>query len=667
MSQDNRMIQITDKDIERVERLFFPNGGNFKDDKNERYTFIKCLDRSVSVHACPGSGKTTCLLAKLFLLSEKMSFEDGSGICVLTHTNVAMNEIKDKLGNKADRLFQYPNFFGTIQSFADRYLAIPCYCRRYRKRPQFIDTEIQKQRMLKTYYLKDVDNKILNSLKSYHYSCESFGNDFFGNYTITKGDAGEFELIKSKTKEPIKLRKLNSKNDWSSDEKKQIIEAAIKLKGKIIKEEAVLSFEDAYDFSFIYLSQNPKLKASFSSRFKFAFIDEMQDTNLHQKKLLEAIFDNTVIVQCLGDLNQSILADNELDSSWKKESGFMEITGSKRFSQPIANLLRCAAIEPQNQLTGLDHINIPIYIITYDSQTQQDVLEKFVELIKMYELDKKSKETKRPIKAVGWIGKKKEGLTIACYFKGFCKEHKSKKATFPNLITLLSLSKNITPKEFKNNIINAILEILYLGEIKNQSCGNLRYYSKTSLIDFINKSSDELLLSLYANIAKWYQSLATIELAELHSKIAEFFLTNIYPSLKVTLNPKATDYIKKNQIEEISVEQANAGNKYQSKNPELKDIEVQIGTVHSVKGETHTATLYLETKYYKTCGYHLMEQLCGTPYSCSGKNRNTHRDKCMKVAHVGFSRPTDLLCVALEKSLVDKNRDKLKGFGWEII
>ena len=126
MSQD-LMLKITDSDIKRAEALFFNGKGSFQDEMCERHAFIKCIDKSIDVEACPGSGKTTCLLAKLYLLSEKMPFENGRGICVLTHTNVAINEIKNKLGAKPDRLFQYPNFFGTIQSFVDKYLAIPYY------------------------------------------------------------------------------------------------------------------------------------------------------------------------------------------------------------------------------------------------------------------------------------------------------------------------------------------------------------------------------------------------------------------------------------------------------------------------------------------------------------------------------------------------------------
>ncbi|WP_220429199.1 UvrD-helicase domain-containing protein [Tenuifilum thalassicum] len=87
-------MQITDDDIKRVEKIFFPNGESFEDPNNERYNFIKCIDKSIHLQACPGSGKTTALLAKIYLLSEKMPFENNRGICVLTHTNVAIDIIK---------------------------------------------------------------------------------------------------------------------------------------------------------------------------------------------------------------------------------------------------------------------------------------------------------------------------------------------------------------------------------------------------------------------------------------------------------------------------------------------------------------------------------------------------------------------------------------------
>ena len=78
---------------------------------------------SIDVQACPGSGKTTLVAAKLMLLAQKWPSEH-QGICVLSHTNVAKDQIIDRLVRsnivEARRLLEYPHFIGTIQEFVNR-------------------------------------------------------------------------------------------------------------------------------------------------------------------------------------------------------------------------------------------------------------------------------------------------------------------------------------------------------------------------------------------------------------------------------------------------------------------------------------------------------------------------------------------------------------------
>jgi hypothetical protein len=187
-------IKISDRDIERVENLFFSNGGTFKDDNNERYNFIKCIDKSIHLQACPGSGKTTTLLAKIYLLSEKMPFENNRGICCLTHTNVAIDIIKKRLGDKADHLFRYPNFFGTIHSFVDRYLAIPAYIKMFGYRPLYIETILPKERMENTPCLKGVKQEVFKKLLYYN-----LRKNIFGYYICKEGN----EILNYQKGEPI--------------------------------------------------------------------------------------------------------------------------------------------------------------------------------------------------------------------------------------------------------------------------------------------------------------------------------------------------------------------------------------------------------------------------------------------------------------------------------
>lgn len=73
--------EISDQDIESTEKLLLPEGAHFQEDARN---VIRCW-HSTDVAACPGSGKTTVLLAKLKLLADRMPFVNGAGICVLSY------------------------------------------------------------------------------------------------------------------------------------------------------------------------------------------------------------------------------------------------------------------------------------------------------------------------------------------------------------------------------------------------------------------------------------------------------------------------------------------------------------------------------------------------------------------------------------------------------
>lgn len=131
-------IDITDDDIRYAERILLPEGKEFDD---ERKAFIRNLN-TIDLQAVPGSGKTTALLAKLLIIERKLPFSDGSGILIISHTNTAIDEIKEKVQKHCPKLFSYPNFIGTIQSFVDTFLAIPMFVHWKGKKPIRIDSEI---------------------------------------------------------------------------------------------------------------------------------------------------------------------------------------------------------------------------------------------------------------------------------------------------------------------------------------------------------------------------------------------------------------------------------------------------------------------------------------------------------------------------------------------
>lgn len=93
-------------------------------------------------------------------------------------------------------------------------------------------------------------------------------------------------------------------------------------------------------------------------------------------------------------------------------------------------------------------------------------------------------------------------------------------------------------------------------------------------------------------------------------------------------------------------------------------IEIKVDTVHSVKGETHVATLYMETFYHT--GHeskHLWNQFLGEKYETT--QSDSIKKEALKIAYVAMSRPRYLLCVAIHKSHF-KDSEKIRKL-WNVI
>jgi DNA helicase-2/ATP-dependent DNA helicase PcrA len=116
-------LEITEDDISNLEtELEHLTKPKIIFDQSRRHAIINNED----VQACPGSGKTTMVAAKLILVAKKWT-ETRRGICVLTHTNVAVEEILKLLlvHPSGHKLQTYPHFVGTIQEFVNRFLGLP--------------------------------------------------------------------------------------------------------------------------------------------------------------------------------------------------------------------------------------------------------------------------------------------------------------------------------------------------------------------------------------------------------------------------------------------------------------------------------------------------------------------------------------------------------------
>jgi hypothetical protein len=109
--------------------------------------------------------------------------------------------------------------------------------------------------------------------------------------------------------------------------------------------------------------------------------------------------------------------------------------------------------------------------------------------------------------------------------------------------------------------------------------------------------------------------------------------------------------------------------------PDAPQVRIRLGSIHSVQGETHTATLVLDSFYYNHHLSELKPWLLGIKVGGSATNKKGDRVfegtrvlGRLKLHYVAMTRPTHLLCLAMRKDAFgDGELDTLAGRGWSII
>ncbi len=340
-------IEITDEDILWIEEIM---GGKIHFD-SDRIEIIKSMD-SVDVQAFPGSGKTTILVAKLAILARKWPYQNA-GICVLSHTNVAREEIEDRLGNTeiGRKLLSYPHFIGTVHSFFDTYVTLP---------------------WLKSngYNINIIDSEYVQSLRwnRLSYNTRSYLKRYFKKETICeyKNTIGTIDWNKNGTTKEYLL---------------SVIEQTQK--------EGYYTFGEMLLYAKKVLDDWNEISNAVQSRFPVLFIDEAQDTDTFQWELLNRAFgtdDVKSIRQGFGDSNQAIYGNIYLDdvSGNFPRQGALVLNESRRFDSSIASLANTVALS-KSQMNGTDNVftqrGIKNTIFLFKKENAHQVIDRFGQLI----------------------------------------------------------------------------------------------------------------------------------------------------------------------------------------------------------------------------------------------------------------------------------------------
>lgn len=363
--------EISDQDIETTEKLLLPKEAHFPEDARN---VIRCW-HSTDVAACPGSGKTTVLLAKLKLLVDRMPLENGAGICVLSHTNVAVDEIRNRLSGYADKLLSYPNYIGTIQSFIDKFVTMPYLRNIAGRNVQAVDDLTYAQHMQNKMQLSAKYSALNYVTKNSFETGGQFAERLDHTQALHVRADGALYVGKQK-------RALAGADKKSTQQFKALLD-------DLLKNEGIIRYRDAYSHAETAINSLPEEYTDlFSSRFQYVFIDEYQDCDDVQRRAIDAIFNSrkcTVIR--IGDSDQAIYNSSENDTlDWVPQDGYLPIMTSCRYSQEIADVICKLKRGSKNITTSAGKTGIKPILLIFDSETIDKVIEGFINVLETHGL-----------------------------------------------------------------------------------------------------------------------------------------------------------------------------------------------------------------------------------------------------------------------------------------
>ncbi|MFW8632084.1 UvrD-helicase domain-containing protein [Vibrio natriegens] len=648
---------ITEEDLQWVVKTLNlpPQAFSPTQDSGARDRILKSFNETLDIAACPGSGKTTLLVAKLALLARNWPHK-RKGICVLSHTNVAKDEIKNKLGGTevGQALLSYPHYIGTIHGFVNEFLAFPWL------RSTNIPINIVNKDYAHSWRWNSLPNWLIESAEKARVS-KSKLSIVAPNYSI--GDIQWYKGVLGINTSPYK--------------------AMTNVCKKSIENEGIHTFDEMFVWALDFIQKNPSITSSIRDRFPLLFLDEVQDNSELQSSTLHKIFmegSSPVCRMRLGDIDQAIFgnvgkSENVQTDPFPSNDSIETISlpNSYRFGPSIAKLasplsLNHLTLVGQGEADEEEHH--AIFLI--DDSCLNQVLDCYGRYILEVFQDNQEALDKMHITAVGAVhrdnGTDHTPRNVVHYWPQYDPEIGVRDPipkTFLQYVTSglqqasSSASKNTGGNTFAvlesiaQGILNKVKEIS--TDINLQTRKRNHRYIAELLEEMDKKSLEEYLeivdtLGVHRNIPdldawnqKWVHMVRNIV-----SKLANSKLSEDDPFLQYPTNMEPT--------EEKSTK-SNHNNTY-SVESDGRRINIHLSSIHAVKGETHTATLALET-YSKAHNLEkLIAQLKGKQIKASATRALQDR---LKLHYVAMTRPRRLLCLAMKKSsFTDKNTGKIK-------
>jgi superfamily I DNA/RNA helicase len=229
----------------------------------------------VFVEACPGAGKTRTVLARTAYI--KLTLPPRHGVAILSFTNKAIEEFKERAATEdLKQVLQHPNFIGTFDSFIRHFLFLPYGAPGNPNKPHVVDS------------WKSLEIEIsLNGVRAAGISL-----DYFDSRT------NELDISKLDPRQRTQALALRAE-----------YERAARTRRENLHRQGHFSTSDARIVA-LDLTRDavlgPALGRALAGRFHEIIVDEAQDCNPDDLRVLTWLRSHGVRITMVCDMDQSI-------------------------------------------------------------------------------------------------------------------------------------------------------------------------------------------------------------------------------------------------------------------------------------------------------------------------------------------------------------------------
>ncbi|MEK6914520.1 MAG: ATP-dependent helicase [Nanoarchaeota archaeon] len=286
---------------------------------------VEFVNGNLLIVASAGTGKTTTIISRYVNMVENHGFYQDE-IMMTTFTNKAAGEMINRIKSYTNKI---PKYVGTMHSIFLRFLRINSNFLGISENFIILDDDNDKKKILKEILRS---SGISDKYENVFYFLDKISKFKNRGILAENLELNLNELIENKREEMIEdeIIVINS-------EIKSKVNFIYKKYQNYLKVNNVLDFDDVLLYTLKLLENNPEVLNYYKNKFKSIMVDEAQDLNVVQIKILEMLENNNLCL--IGDDCQNIYewrgASNELVFDFSKNKKTIYLDDNYRSKERI--------------------------------------------------------------------------------------------------------------------------------------------------------------------------------------------------------------------------------------------------------------------------------------------------------------------------------------------